>query len=414
MRARTGPNTRAEVVQAFSRAMREFFRNNGLDAAASLSFFMVLALFPGALVLVSLLALVGASQGATQWILDVMHQALAPQADGQPGQDASQVLDMAEQLLTGLAAETSGTSLTILAGVLGALWSTSGYVNAFSRSMNRLYKVQEGRPQWKRRPQMLGLTILIMVVMVLSLTLLVTSGSVARAVGNVIGLGEQFVVLLNWIKPPTMFIMALLVVALLYHFTPNVRRPRFKWFSAGTISALAVLALAVVGFSIYISRFASYSATYGTIGGVIILVIACLISNIALLMGAVVDIEFARLAQLRQGIAADEQLQYPVRDDTLLTRKKLSNFRDLVDAQQIRINHGGDPLEATDLKPSGKSRINAVVLVLGASAVAWLALRRRPGQQEVGPARGSSQQRQKAAGGQPQPGPGQEQDHQQP
>lgn len=376
MGLRTTPSKRSEIIQAFSRAIREFFRNSGLDSAASLSYFMVLALFPGVLALVSLLALVGASQDATQWILDVMHQTLDPQGEGL-GQDAQQILDMAEQLLTGLAAETNGTTVTILIGIAGALWSTSGYVNAFSRAMNRLYKVQEGRPQWKRRPQMMGITLLIMFVMVISFTLLVTSGQVAQAIGNVIGMGDQFVVLLNWAKPPTMFVMALLVVALLYHLTPNVKRPRFKWFSAGTISALAVLALSVVGFSIYISRFASYSATYGAIGGVIILVIACWISNIALLMGAIVDIEFSRLAQLRQGIEADEELQYPVRDDSLFAKKELSNFRDLVGAQQIRIDHGGDPLLSMSPSSQGKSTVNRSTLIVIAAAVAtWFGLRR--------------------------------------
>ncbi|MCW4466432.1 YihY/virulence factor BrkB family protein [Glutamicibacter sp. MNS18] len=379
MSSRATPSKRSEILQAFSRATREFFRNSGLDSAASLSYFMVLALFPGVLALVSLLALVGASQGATQWILDVMHQALDPQGEGELGQDAQQILGMSEQLLTGLAAETNGTTLTILIGVAGALWSTSGYVNAFSRAMNRLYKVQEGRPQWKRRPQMMGITLLIMIVMVVSFTLLVTSGQVAQAIGNMIGMGEQFVVLLNWLKPPTMFVMALLVVALLYHLTPNVKRPRFKWFSAGTISALAVLGLSVVGFSIYISRFASFSATYGAIGGVIILVIACWISNMALLMGAIVDIEFARLAQLRQGIAADEELQYPVRDDSLFAKKELSNFKDLVGAQQIRIDHGGDPLLTTTSAPDpkGKSTLNRnTVVVIAAGITAWFGIRR--------------------------------------
>lgn len=370
-------NKRSEVFQAFTRSFREFFRNSGLDSAASLSFFMVLALFPGVLALVSLLAIVGASDDATEWILDVMYQALDPQGTGELGQDALQVLDMAEQLLTGLAADTSGPTLAILIGVVGALWSTSSYVNAFSRAMNRLYKVQEGRPQWKRRPQMMGITLLIMIVMVLSFILLVTSGQVALGVGNIIGMGEQFTVLLNWLKPPLMFVMALLVVALLYHLTPNVKRPKFKWFSAGTISALLVLGLAVVGFTVYISRFASYSATYGAIGGVIILVVACWISNIALLMGAIVDIEFARLAQLRQGIAADEELQYPVRDDSLFARKNLSNFRDLVSAQQIRINHGGDPMHSSRPAERDKPTINRTsVLVLSAAVAAWFALRR--------------------------------------
>jgi len=394
MTSSASPRKAPEVLQAFSRAVREFFRNNGLDSAASLSYFMVLALFPGVLALVSLLALVGASQGATEAILEILHQALNPQGHEHLGKDAQQVMDMAEQLLTGLAAETSGTSLTIFLGIAGALWSTSGYVNAFSRAMNRLYKVQEGRPQWKRRPQMLGITILIMIVMVVSFALLVTSGPVARGIGNVVGLGDQFATVLNWLKPPTMFVMALLVLALLYYFTPNVKRP-FKWFSTGTISALVVLGLSVGGFSFYIANFASYSATYGAIGGVIILVVACWIINIALLMGAVVDVEFSRLSQLRKGVAADEELQYPVRDDTLFARRELSNFRDLVHAQQIRIQHGGDPLESVDgsMLPQHKSH-HRLIFAAGAATAAWLGMRHliRKHEASADPAAASDQQ----------------------
>jgi len=364
-----------EVFQAFSRALREFFRKDGLDAAASLSYFMVLALFPGVLALVSLLALVGASQGATEWILEVLYQTLDPQGNGS-GQDARQALQMAEQLLNGLAAEASGTTLTIALGTVGALWSTSGYVNAFSRAMNRLYKVREGRPQWKRRPQMLGITLLIMIVMVVSLALLVTSGPVAQAIGNVVGLGDQFVTVLNWLKPPLMLLMALVVLALLYQLTPNVKRPRFKWISIGTVTALVVLGLAVGGFSIYISNFASYSATYGAIGGVIILVLACWISNMALLMGAVVDIEFARLAQLRAGVAAAEDLQYPVRDRSLIAKRELSNLKDLAEAQEIRLRHGGDPLDGLDRETAAARRSAHTGLLIAATAVAtWFGVR---------------------------------------
>lgn len=114
------------------------------------------------------------------------------------------------------------------------------------------------------------ITLLIMLVAVVTLVLLVTSGSVARGIGNVFGLGDGFVLMLNIAKPPVMLVMVLLVLALLYYFTPNVKRPKFRWFSAGTLTALVILGLSLVGFGIYLSQFASYSATYGAIGGVII------------------------------------------------------------------------------------------------------------------------------------------------
>lgn len=361
-----------ESLSCFPRALHEFFRSDGLDVAASLSYFMVLAMFPGLLALVSLLSLAGASESGTKWIMDILEQGLAP--NGNSSGDSQQLLDTAEQLLNGLASQASGTFWVILAGSLGALWSTSGYVTAFSRSMNRLYGVPEGRPQWKRRPQMFLITVLIMLVAVITLVLLVTSGSVARGIGNVFGLGDSFVLMLNIAKPPIMLAMVLLVLALLYYFTPNVKRPKFRWFSAGTLTALVILGLSLVGFGIYLSQFASYSATYGAIGGVIILVLACWISNIALLLGAQVDIEFIRLRQLRTGLPAAEEVLLPLRDDTLVAKQELANYKDLVHAQEVRIKHGGDPLEDMEFDPTPKAKRKTKWLPMGAIALtAWVA-----------------------------------------
>ncbi|MGP9542829.1 YihY/virulence factor BrkB family protein [Glutamicibacter sp. AOP5-B1-3] len=366
-----------ESFSCFPRALREFFRSDGLDVAASLSYFMVLAMFPGLLALVSLLSLAGASESGTKWIMEILEQGLAPNGHKASG-DSQQLLDTAEQLLNGLASQASGTFWVILAGSLGALWSTSGYVTAFGRSLNRLYGVPEGRPQWKRRPQMFLITLLIMLVAVVTLVLLVTSGSVARGIGNVFGLGDGFVLMLNIAKPPVMLVMVLLVLALLYYFTPNVKRPKFRWFSAGTLTALVILGLSLVGFGIYLSQFASYSATYGAIGGVIILVLACWISNIALLLGALVDIEFMRLRQLRTGLPAAEEVLLPLRDDTLVAKQELANYKDLVQAQEIRIKHGGDPLLDMEVDPQRAAKRKTKLLPMGAVAVAaWVASRAR-------------------------------------
>ncbi|WP_404289385.1 YihY/virulence factor BrkB family protein [Glutamicibacter arilaitensis] len=365
-----------EALSCYPRAMREFFRIDGLDGAASLSYFMVLAMFPGLLALISLLSLVGASESSTQWIMDLIRQSLA--AGGQQTGDAQQLVETAEQLLTGLASSAKGTFWAILIGSLGALWSTSGYVTAFSRQMNRLFGVREGRPQWKRRPQMFAITVLIMIVAVISLALLVTSGSIARAIGNVFGLGDSFVMLLNIAKPPALFVMILLVLALLYHFTPNVKRAKFHWFSPGTFTALVVLGLSAVGFTVYLAKFASYSATYGAIGGVIVLVLACWISNIALIIGALVDIEFTRLRQLRTGLASAVEVHLPLRDSTMVEREQLAVYKDLVRAQEIRINHGGDPLQDMEIDPTGRAKRKTKWLPIGvAAAAAWLVSRSR-------------------------------------
>lgn len=366
-----------ESLDCFPRALREFLRVGGLDAAAALSYFLVLAMFPGLLAMISLLSLAGASEGGSQWIMDLLERSMSP--NGEPLQgDAQQLLDTARQLLDGLASEASGTTVAILIGSLGAIWSTSGYVQAFSRAMNRMYGVQEGRPSWKRRPQMFMITLMMMLVAVISLVFLVTSGSIARGLGSLIGLGDNFVTLWNWAKPPIMLVMFLLILALLYYLTPNVKRERFRWFSPGTLTALTTLVLAVLGFGFYLTRFASYSATYGAIGGVIVLVLAGWISNIALLYGAMVDIEFARLRQLRAGIPAAEHLQLPVRDDTQIRKQEFGEHKDNANAQNIMVEHGGDPLMRLsweEPRDSGKRKTRwlpvAVALAAGWGFTRW-------------------------------------------
>lgn len=371
MENRSAKTRLRESYLCYPRAVREFFRNDGLDGGAALSFYMVLAMFPGMLALISLLTLVGASDSSTQWMLEVLQMALTPHGETLSS-ESKQLLDTAEQLFATLSEHAAGTTLAIVAGSVGALWSTSAYVTAFGRSMNRLYGVAEGRPQWKRRPQMFLITVLIMILAVITMALLVASGSVAQALGNIFGLGDSFVTILNLAKPPALLVVFLLVLALLYYFTPNVKRPRFQWFSPGTITAMLILGLSLAGFSIYLSNFATYSATYGAIGGVIVLIIACWVSNIALILGALVDIEFIRLRQLRTGMPAAEEVQLPLRDATLVARKSLSNYRDLVQAQEIRIKHGGDPLQDMQVDPEGstprKTKLAPIILF---SAGAW-------------------------------------------
>src|SRR6185312_11918745 len=99
----------------------------------------------------------------------------------------------------------------------------------------------------------------------------VLSGPVAQAVGSVIGLGEVALTVWNTAKWPFLVLFAVLVVAVLYYATPNVKQPKFRWMSLGALIALLVLALATLGFAFYVANFGSYNRTYGAIGGVIVL-----------------------------------------------------------------------------------------------------------------------------------------------
>jgi membrane protein len=210
--------------------------------------------------------------------------------------------------------QTNAAGFALVFGVLGALWSASGYVGAFGRAMNRIYEVDEGRPFWKLRPLNLAITVVSVVLAAVVLLGLVVSGPFARELGDTLGLGDTTVTVWNIAKWPIMLLVVVFLVAVLYYATPNVKQPKFRWISVGAGLAIVVWVLASAAFGLYVANFGSYNKTYGSLAGVIILLLWLWLTNLALLFGAEVDAELERSRQLQAGIKAEESLQLPPRD----------------------------------------------------------------------------------------------------
>ncbi len=315
------------------RALSEFSKDHVTDLAASLTYFAVLSLFPMLLALVSLLGVFGQGERTAEGLNELVAR-YAPE----------ELAALLGETITGLASQT-GAGLALVTGLAGALWAASGYVGAFSRAMNRIYEVEEGRPFWKHKPQMLALTAVIVVILALIVFALVLSGGVAEAAGELIGLGSTAVLVWNIAKWPVVVLLAVLVIALLYYFTPNVEQPKFRWISVGALVALVVAAIAVAAFSLYVSNFASYNATYGIIGSVIVLLLGLWIINNVLLLGAEIDAEVERGRQLQGGIEAEQTIKLPPRD-TRASEKIAKKQEELVDAgRRLRGEHGRDHSE---------------------------------------------------------------------
>src|SRR5436190_6540603 len=138
---------RRKALFVLKRTYREFNDDIGTDLAAALTYYSVLAIFPGLIALLSLVGLIGQAQESVDVILEI----LAPLV-------SNETLDRLEEPLMALA-NSQGVGLGLVIGVLGALWSASGYVGAFSRAMNRIYEVEEGRPWWRMRPMQLVVTV---------------------------------------------------------------------------------------------------------------------------------------------------------------------------------------------------------------------------------------------------------------
>ncbi|MGW9405255.1 YihY/virulence factor BrkB family protein [Arthrobacter sp. NPDC055585] len=328
------PDTPAEVTKPswmyiFKKTAREFSKDQCTDLAAALTYYTVLSLFPGLLAMVSILGLVGQAETTTDAMLDYL-RGFAPA-------EAVTVLEGPIEQLT----SSRGAGLALFVGIAGAVWSASGYVGAFGRAMNRIYEVEEGRPIWKLRPLQLLVTLIMILLAASLLIMLVVSGPIAESIGNFIGLGSQALLVWNIAKWPVMVLFAVTLIALLYYATPNVKQPKFRWMSMGAFLALIVLAIATLGFAFYVGNFGSYNATYGAIGGVIVLLLWIWLANISLLFGAEFDAEVERGRELQAGIQAEHSIQLPPRDTRQSDKRAEQEEKDVQQGRELRQQHAG-------------------------------------------------------------------------
>ncbi|GAB3108573.1 YihY/virulence factor BrkB family protein [Janibacter alkaliphilus] len=310
---------------ALKQAIGQFGRDKCTDLAAGLTYYGVLSIFPALLAMVSLLGVFGQGEETVQTILQMVRDL---------GQ--SSVADQIEGPIRDMVT-SSGAGVGLVVGVVGALWSASGYVGAFGRAMNRIYGVDEGRPVWKLRPAMLLLTLLLVVMGGLIIVGLGVSGGIAEEIGSLIGLGDTAVTVWEYAKWPVMIVLVMVMVALLYYFTPNVRQPKLRWMSPGAALAIIVAILASVAFGFYVSNFGSYNATYGSLAGVIVFLLWLWIINNVLLLGAEVDAEVERARQLQSGIRAERRLQLPARDTAASEKAAEKEDEAIEEGRRIRL-----------------------------------------------------------------------------
>jgi membrane protein len=202
--------------------------------------------------------------------------------------------------------------------------------------MNRIYNVDEGRPIWKLRPTMLAITAFTVVLIVIAGLILVLSGDVAQTVGDVVGLGSTSVFVWSIVKWPVLLVIVVVVVAVLYYFAPNIRQPKFRWMSLGSISAIVIWGLASAGFGFYVSNFSNYNKTYGSLGAVIVFLLWLWITNLALLFGAEFDAEIERGRELQAGMKAEKDILLPPRDTAQSEKKQAVAAQDELDGLRLR------------------------------------------------------------------------------
>jgi membrane protein len=287
------------------RTLKEFRNDNLTDWAAALTYYAVLALFPALVVLVALVGLFGQYPQTTNALLDILRQA---------GVDPDTLKGL-KGTINDIVRNKGGAGALLGFGLLGALWSASGYIGAFMRASNAIYEKPEGRPFWKLRPLQVVVTLVMTLMFALVLVALVVSGPLAEAIGSKLGFGDSAVTVWNIAKWPVLALVVSLMLATLYYVSPNAKLPKFQWISPGAVVALTVWIVASVGFFFYARNFGSYNKTYGTLGGAITLLVWLWITNVAILFGQELNAEIERGRELAAGKPAVEDIQLPLRQE---------------------------------------------------------------------------------------------------
>ncbi|BBY09149.1 YihY/virulence factor BrkB family protein [Mycobacterium noviomagense] len=320
--------TRPSVLYVLRTTAREFTHDQCTDQAAALTYYAVLSMFPALVVMVSLLGVLGQGKRTTDTVLQIVGELGPPSVVDTLRSPVQQVVD------------SPSTGFALIAGVIAGLWSASGYIGAFGRAMNRIYEIPEGRPFWKLRPLQLFLTLAGLIMAGAVAFMLAVSGPVAKAIGDAIGAGHAALLVWNIARWPVILILVILAVAILYHATPNVRQPKFRWISVGASVAIVVWILASLLFGVYVSNFGKYNKTYGTLAGVIVFLLWLWITNLALLFGAELDSELERGRELQAGMPAERDLQLPPRDTRVSDKKRDKYERALQRAKRLRQSRG--------------------------------------------------------------------------
>lgn len=285
---------KGSILYILRRAIYKFGANGGTDMAAALTYFTVLSIFPALLAIVSLLGVFGHGEESAAVILAFLK-------DNAPAQMYAIMEDPIKQI-TG----DHGAGLVLLTGILSAIWSASGYTGSFGRALNTVYNVREGRPGWILKPLNVFVTTVIIILVVLMMLMMLLGVTVLDMVGQYVpATVDMELIKLIWLNGRWVLIlfMAIALITLLYATTPNVRRFKQWKLSPGAALALAGMGLGAFGFTLYANNFSKYNATYGLIGGVIVMLLFIWIMNNMLLFGAHLD---AEIMLMRQIIAGDD------------------------------------------------------------------------------------------------------------
>ncbi len=299
------------------RTWNDFFHDAFMDRAAGMTYFTLMAFAPTVLAAYSIVTLIFSSRQAE--VEQLTSEFIEQYVPGSLSEQAHMIVG------TIIGSSAQGT-LALIISLAISLFSASAYVRAFSRTANTVYGRVEGRGIIRTWALMWGLTAVIVVgaVIVLFANLLrdavLNEGLIplARTVGledAATYLVRIFLPVWNWLRFPVTVVVVLTLIAVLYHFGPNVRPGRFRWITSGSVVALVgtVASWGLVG--LYLKYLAAASA-YGALSTVMAVFVATWLMNTVLIVGIKIDAEVLRAKELQLGMHSERFIQAPPRSDS--------------------------------------------------------------------------------------------------
>ena len=261
-------------LDVIKKAGKDFLDDDMMTYAAALAFRVLLALFPFVIFLLTLLGALGRTE-FFDWLLGQAQTAL-------PAQAASLI----EGVINEIRGQPRGGLLSF--SILFALWAASAGMRSLMNALNAAYDVAESRPAWKRYLLSILYTIGLAILLIAVMALMVLGPNVMQWLAGQIGLSQVVATLWTWLRWPVMVLLVLLSFAIMFKAAPNIDQP-FRFVTPGSVISVVVWILASLGFSYYVANFGNYGATYGSLGGIVILLLYIFISAAVLLFGAEIN-----------------------------------------------------------------------------------------------------------------------------
>lgn len=282
------------LMELGRRLWRESLQDELLGRAAQLAYYALLALFPALIVLTALMGLLSVERFMPE-LMSYLRDVLPADA-----------LLMVERFLTQIA-EGSGANLLSL-GALGALWASSSGVTAIMDALNVVFGVKEDRrPFWRVRLIAILLTIGLAGFVILSLGLVLYGSTIGTWVAELMGFGVAFTWMWNVLQWPIVIGLMLIVVTAIYHICPDRRVRRWSWLTPGSVFAVGMWLIVSLGFKAYVDNFGNYNKVYGSIAGVIVLMLWLYWSGMVLLFGGEINAEIEKAEAESKEASSDVQ-----------------------------------------------------------------------------------------------------------